>query len=118
MKKNISVIIGSVIIIIIIAIFYFVGSFQLFDISKKFLSRKSNLTTGEVFEVYYVNSGATSQNTIQVVKIEKNGNESIISNIQGYKHLVDFVLLPTSKAELILKKNSKSSIKDTVLISL
>lgn len=118
MKRKIFIgIIGIVIVIIVFAI-YKLSTFSLFEVNVKEVSKINVPSRNFKVGIYYLPSNATSQDYIQVRKIE-NGVENVIENFERYDCVVKSELQGDSILSLVLKDTSLNATNpDTFLIDL
>lgn len=118
MKKKILIgIIGIVLVIVAFAI-YKISTFSLFDVNVKEVSKINVPNRNFKVGIYYLPSNATSQDYIQVRKIE-DGVENVIENFERYDYVVKTELKGDSVLSLVLKDTSLNATKpDTFLIDL
>jgi len=114
-KKSLFSIIGLVAIVVFIVI-YAMSTFSLFDLDMKKIAEIKVPNKNCKISIIYIPSNVTSQNYIQVRKIEDD-IEIVLENFERYDKLVWSELQGDSLLRLVLK-NTKTIKQDTVIITL
>lgn len=118
MKKKVLIGIAGIVIVFVAFVVYKISTFSLFDIEVKEVSMIDVPNKNFKIGVFYLPSNATSQDYIQVRKIE-NGVENVIGNFERYDFVVKSELIGDSLLSLVLKDTSMNAVKqDTFLITL
>ena len=117
MKKLIKIFtITSIIILelLLVIFIYYIFTF----VHKEKLAKIKIPHKNYTIEIYYVDSGALSDNVIQVKKVHSIFNSEIIKNITGFKTLKSWKILNSKTLELIVgfPKSMYSTRQDTVLV--
>ncbi len=119
MKKKNKIILASsatIFILLIAVVVYLIFSF----VHKELLVEIEIPNEGYNIEIYYVDSGALSDNVIQVKKVYNIFSSEIITNIEGFQTVKSWKLLNPSTVELIVgfPETKFSTREDTVLVKL
>lgn len=118
-KKTLLIIFSSLLIIFLVVIIYFVFFFEMFPVHKEELAKIVIPNKNYSIVAYYVDSGASSNWTVQINKVYDSGKFDILKNIEGYKEVKDLQLLCNNKIKVIVGTKSKFSTKcDTIIINL
>jgi len=118
MKKKVIISIIGIVLIIVAFTIYKMATFSLFDVEVNEVTRINVPNRNFELAIYYLPSNATSQDYIQVRKIE-NGVENVIESFERYDNVVKSELEGDSLLCLILKDKSINAVKqDTFLIKL
>ena len=107
MKKKIILVLTSIIALFIIAVIIYKGlSFKLFDTEITSLAKIPFDYRGCVIEISLVETGATTEDVIQIRKVSDNGKVQPIKTFERYNHLIDCKKLNDTTVMLILKDTS------------
>ncbi len=118
MRRKIVISIVGIILAIVVFVIYKVSTFSLFDVEIKEVVKINVPNKNFKIAIYYLPSNATSQDYIQVRKIE-NGVESVIESFERYDYLVETEFKGDSLLSLVLKDTSlNANRQDTFSISL
>lgn len=117
MKKNNKIILTSsvtIFILILAVLVYYIFSF----VNKELLVEVEIPNKDYNIEIYYVDSGALSDNVIQVKKVYNIFSSEVITNIEGFQTVKSWKLLNPSTIKLIVgfPKTTFPTREDTVLI--
>lgn len=117
-KGNKAILISALItfVLLLIVVIYFVFSF----VHKELLVEIEIPNENYNIEIYYIDSGALSDNVVQVKKVYNIFSSEIIENIEGYQTVKSWKLLDSSTLELIVgfPETKFPTREDTVLVKL
>lgn len=118
MKKKVLIGIAGIVMIFVAFVIYKISTFSLFDIEIKEVSIIDVPNQDFKVGVFYLPSNATSQDFIQVRKIQ-NDVGNVIGNFERYDFVVESELTGDSLLRIVLKDTSLNTVKpDTFLINL
>lgn len=118
MKKKVLIGIAGIVLVFVAFIIYKISTFSLFDIEIKEVSIIDVPNQDFKVGVFYLPSNTTSQDYIQVRKIE-NGVGNVIENFERYDFVLELELTGDSLLMLVLKDTSLNTVKpDTFLVNL
>jgi hypothetical protein len=107
MKKKIILVLTFVIAILIIAVIvYKWHTFKLFDVEITSLAKIPFDNKGCVIDISLVETGATTEDVIQIRKVSDNGEVQPIKSFERYNHLIDCKKINDTTILLILKDTS------------
>ena len=118
MKRKVIISIAGLGLVFIVFVVYKILTFSIFDVEIKEISMVDVPNKNFKIGIYYLPSNATSQDYIQVRKIE-NDVEHVIENFEKYNFVVKSDLMGDSVLSLILKDSIMNVVKqDTFFIKL
>lgn len=117
-KKLIKILIFIPILGVFLLLIYFIFFFSLFDIEKELLTSFTMVGSKNKIEIYFVPSTATTNENIQIIKIDEDNESTVVKIIEGYELVKKIRILNNNsfKLELGDKYSIEKMKTDSVLV--
>ena len=104
-KTKIKIILSVLLLILFFVVIYFLFFFKLFDIKKDLLASFRLVGTNDQIEIHLIYSTATTNNNIQVIKVDEYDKQTTLKVIEKYELVKKIKIINKNSFELELGDN-------------